>query len=63
MAWLVERVVKAILAWLESKGLRIKTQIESDRRIDERIREQVEAVKAAKTDEEFDRAARDVFSK
>lgn len=63
MSWLIDRIVKAILSWLESLGFRVKRQVESDRRIDERIREQVEAVKAAKSDEEFDRAARDIFSK
>lgn len=63
MSWLVERIVKAILRWLESKGIRFKKQIESDAAIDERIREQLEAAKQAKTDEEFDHAARDIFSR
>lgn len=61
MSWLIDRIVKAILDWLLSKGIRLRQTSEADQAIDEQARESADALKKATTDEEFDRAAQDVL--
>ena len=61
MAWLVDRIVGAILNWLLGRGIRLGRQIEIEREIDKQAKEQADALKNATTPEGFDDAAKDIF--
>jgi hypothetical protein len=63
MNWLIERIIAAFINVFIKKWFRVVKQQKSDELIDKTVAEEAEAVKKAKSDEEFDRAATDMLNR
>lgn len=63
MSWLIKLIVGAVLDYFMKLFTKVRGQAKTDAEIDKKTKEQAEALKNAKSDEEFDEAAGNLSSR